>query len=159
CSSDLPKRYHVEEICFSEDYYDLNYQISKKGNVQADIIEKQAFWYEKNKYIEKAVGALTNRKVSRNDIEKLIGFMLSLKQRNPHFRNGYSNLDTQPILQNSIEKVYKKFANDSNKEKIKEIIDRILKELDKDESLKPENMHKNSLFSAMNGDNLSFDEV
>jgi hypothetical protein len=103
-----PRRYHINTICFTGDFYNLDSKRADHHKVKKDVIERNAFWYEKN-FISDIVEQAEGKKIGVQTIPDLAFFLLSMKWRNPKFRNGYTKENINKALEKSIEELNDKF--------------------------------------------------
>lgn len=151
-----PKKYHINSICFSGDFYNLDSRIADYHKVNQDVIERNAFWYEKH-FITDIVEKADKQLLSVQEIPDLAFFLLSMKSRNPRFRKGYA--------QEKIEEQYIKSINEFNSEiekidnpqlirRAKSVINNLLSSIPK-----PKELHNNSILRLHSNDNAVFKSV
>lgn len=151
-----PKKYHINSICFSGDFYNLDSRIADYHNVKNDIIERDAFWYEKY-FIAEIVEQAEKKQLNVNTIPDLAFFLLSMKSRNPRFRNAYTEEKIEANLKKKIEEVNNELEQIDNPDLLK-----VAKSVIEDMSLnpqKPKELHNGSLLRIHSNNNSVFKSV
>jgi len=104
-----PRSYHVSNVCCAEDFYNIDQDTAATNGIQENYIEVFGFQYERF-FISEITQKLINRKIDREDIYKFCRFHLSMKHRNPKFREGYIG-KIEENLPSSEEAVREKFLS------------------------------------------------
>ncbi len=152
----IPKAYNVREICYKEDFYNLDDKQAAFHSVEPDILEKRAFWYE-DRYIAKVISQLLKGDVDPDLVEGLPFFFLSMKARNPNFRSGYTKDKIKPAFKNALKEIQNKFKG-LNPKFLEEITSKIEDDIIYSEEGQ-HRLHNNSLYRSHLGKNAVFNEV
>jgi hypothetical protein len=151
-----PKKYHINSICFSGDFYNLDLRIADYHSVNTDIIERDAFWYEKY-FIADIVEQAEKEQLNVEAIPDLAFFLLSMKSRNPRFRNGYTQEKIDKNLKKSIEELNSELEQIGNPELIK-VAKSVIDELSS-KPPKSKELHNGSILRAHSNNNAVFKSV
>lgn len=151
-----PKKYHINSICFSGDFYNLDSRIAGYHNVKEDIIERNAFWYEKH-FIADIVEKADRQLLKEEEIPDLAFFLLSMKSRNPRFRKGYTPEKINEHYKKKIEELNSELEKTGNPQLIqaaKPIIENL-----SSRPPKPKELHNGSILRTHANDNAVFKSV
>lgn len=151
-----PKKYHINSICFSGDFYNLDSKIADYHNVNKDIIERDAFWYEKH-FIADIVEQADKKQLNVNSISDLAFFLLSMKSRNPRFRNAYTQEKIEANLKKTIAEFNNKLEHMGNPDLVK--LAKSVLEKTSSNPPKPKELHNGSLLRTHSNNNSVFKSV
>lgn len=151
-----PKKYHINSICFSGDFYNLDSRIADYHSVNKDTIERDAFWYEKH-FIADIVEHAKKQQLLETAIPDLAFFLLSMKSRNPRFRNGYTQEKIDKNLKKSIEELNSELEQINNPQLTK-VAKSVIDELSSNPP-KPNELHNGSILRAHSDNNVVFRSV
>lgn len=150
------EKYNINSICYDVDFYNLNEIQTSFHSVSEDIIERKAFWYERT-FISEIVKKAQSKTLNESLIGDLAFFMLSMKARNPKFREGYKQHNIDKHLPSVITEIYQKFKL-IQKDVLDNAVDIAVKNL-KENPLKHKNLHTNSLLYTHAGSNKVFNSI
>lgn len=151
-----PKAYNIASICYEGDYYNLDKEQASKASVDHDIIEKEAFGYER-KFINELIRQVENDKIEQEIINERPFFMLSMKKRNPNFKKNYNKEQIEKSYYDTIAEKRIKYSSFD-----KDLIDgafRKAKELTVDNPKGGDVMYKDSLLRNLKGEDKAFQDI
>lgn len=151
-----PIKYHINSICWAGDFYNLDSNLTDYHNIDVDIIERDAFWYERY-FIANIVKQAEGKKINEKTIPDLAFFLLSMKLRNPRYRSGYTKGTIDKNLNKSIEELKKEMKLIDNP-KLNKIAESVIEEI----KLNPptsKNLHNGSILRAHYNNNEVFKVV
>ena len=151
-----PKKYHINSICFTGGFYNLDSKLTDYHKVNKDIIERDAFWYERH-FITNIVEQAEGKKINEQTIPDLAFFLLSMKSRNPRFRSGYTQEKIDKNLKLSVEELNKDLKLIDNP-KLNKIAKSAIEEI-KSKPPTPKNLHNGSILRAHSNNNEVFKSV
>lgn len=150
-----PKKLHLNSVCFKGDFYNLDEIQASLHNVEQDIVERKAFWYERN-FFQDLLEEFQSKSFDIAKIPDLAFVMLSLKHRNPRFRNGYK-IEYEKHLPDVITKMRERYPQISQG-KFEELVAKAEENI-KNKPIKKQAVHNNSILQAHAGQNEVFNKV
>lgn len=151
-----PKSRNISTYCYKGDYYNLDNEQTFENLVPTNHIERNIFWYERT-YFDQLISKTLNGKLCDDLINELPKFFLSMKHRNPVFRNNFTKESIQKSFNDIIPEVKEKFSwiDESH---LDELIKRSEQKLITSENISKK-IHTNSLLNAHNGKNKAYENV
>lgn len=149
------KKFPVQ-VCYLSNFYDLN-----NHEKQADYIERKAFQYEP-KNLKDIFEGFTNKVqiLTSKNHDEIINIYLSLKHRNPCFRNFLKEFNIEPLIDSEIEELKKEkdLIEKIAKKSFEELMAKIKSGIISDKEL-PDRNHKNAIIQQSEGINTPINEV
>ncbi|MFT5580935.1 MAG: hypothetical protein ACI9G9_000174 [Psychromonas sp.] len=98
---------HINQICYGQDFYDILNEIAVGNDIDIDVVERKAFWYEKS-YLKDLIHGVDHQSFDVDQIDSIAHFYLSMTARNPVFRNALDEKKMEGLIIEEFELIEKK---------------------------------------------------